>query len=220
MTTVISCRNVTKRYQQHEILKQVDLEVSSGEILLLFAPSGEGKTTLLNLICGLTLPSSGSIEILGTELSKLSEDERARFRASSISLAHQGTYLIPWLSVDDNLALSHIPGSIFSWAETVYDALGIRSFADIQVNRLSGGQRRRVCMQRALQTGAPVLLLDEPTNGLDHQLTDVVCQAIQDRAAAGSAVILASHDPSVRALAHSSVTIRDRKLMPCWPPPI
>ena len=191
MTTRITCHGITKSYGENVVLKDLDFWVDAGELVTLVSPSGGGKTTLLNILGGLTTADQGVVEVTGQDLSQLDEDGRAGLRRHAIGIVHQSSYLFPWLSVNENL--------------------GIHDLHDTEINKLSGGQRRRVCILRALQMEAKVLLLDEPTTGLDDHLASCVRRALRDLADRGCAVVVATHEEATSAAADRAIALRGRR---------
>ena len=185
MTTRITCHGITKSYGENVVLKDLDFWVDAGELVTLVSPSGGGKTTLLNILGGLTTADQGVVEVAGQDLSRLDEDGRAGLRRHAIGIVHQSSYLFPWLSVNENLDIGPDPRAPAPWLAEVRRNLGIDDFHDTEINKLSGGQRRRVCILRALQMEAEVLLLDEPTTGLDDHLASCVRRALRDLADRG-----------------------------------
>ena len=221
MTTRITCHGITKSYGENVVLKDLDFWVDAGELVTLVSPSGGGKTTLLNILGGLTTADQGVVEVAGQDLSQLDEDGRAGLRRHAIGIVHQSSYLFPWLSVNENLEIapgslapgSLAPGSLAPapWLAEVRRNLGIDEFHNTEINKLSGGQRRRVCILRALQMEAKVLLLDEPTTGLDDHLASCVRRALRDLADRGCAVVVATHEEAISAAADRAIALRGRR---------
>lgn len=194
MTSRIGCAGLRKAYGDNLVLDGIDLTVEAGELVALSSPSGGGKTTLLNILGGLTLPDAGRLIVAGHDLTGMDEDQRAVLRRSTVGIVHQSSYLFPWLSVDENLAMTPADPRLEEWADDLLHELGIDKFSNTSINKLSGGQRRRVCVLRALRAGPEVLLLDEPTTGLDDSLASVVRRALRDAARRGASVLVATHD--------------------------
>ena len=211
MTTKILCNNVMKSYGENIVLKNLDFWVDAGELVTIISPSGGGKTTLLNILGGLTTPDNGAVMVAGQDLSRLDEDGRAALRRQSIGIVHQSSYLFPWLSVKENLEVGPTPRAPASWLTEVKRNLGVDDFQNTEINKLSGGQRRRVCILRALQMEAEVLLLDEPTTGLDDHLAFCVRRALRDLADRGSAVVVATHEEATAAVADRAVALCGRR---------
>ena len=211
MTTRITCHGITKSYGENVVLKDLDFWVDAGELVTLVSPSGGGKTTLLNILGGLTTADQGVVEVAGQDLSQLDEDGRAGLRRHAIGIVHQSSYLFPWLSVNENLEIGPDPRAPAPWLAEARRNLGIDDFHDTEINKLSGGQRRRVCILRALQMEAEVLLLDEPTTGLDDHLAFCVRRALRDLADRGCAVVVATHEEATSAAADRAFALRGRR---------
>lgn len=212
MTAGIECIDLRKGYGDNLVLDGLDLLVGSGEFVALSSPSGGGKTTLLNILGGLTVPDSGKVSVAGQNLAGMNEDDRAVLRRNQIGIVHQASYLFPWLSVDENLAIAPVRPGLEEWSESLLHRLGISTFRGTSINKLSGGQRRRVCVLRALRVGADVLLLDEPTTGLDESLAREVRGALREAATGGTAVLVATHDPDMVSYADRTATLTGRKV--------
>lgn len=212
MTAGIECVDLTKAYGDNLVLDGLDLLVNSGEFVALSSPSGGGKTTLLNILGGLTVADSGRVRVAGRDLAGMNEDERAVLRRNNVGIVHQASYLFPWLSVDENLAMAPIRPGLEEWSESLLHRLGINAFRGTSINKLSGGQRRRVCVLRALRVGADVLLLDEPTTGLDESLAEEVRRALREAATGGTAVLVATHDSDMVSYADRTATLSGRKV--------
>ncbi|MFQ6552176.1 ABC transporter ATP-binding protein [Aestuariibius insulae] len=181
------------------------LEANKGETILLLGRSGSGKSTLLSLICGIVLPSSGSIEIAETELTALSRGARDRLRAEYIGVIFQQFNLLPFGSVMDNilLPLRFAPerrkraGNIANEALRFCSALGLPDGIEhLSAEKLSVGQQQRVAVARALIGYPPLIVADEPTSALDVDsqagFLDLLFQQIKEH---GTSLLMVSHDP-------------------------
>lgn len=190
------------------ILRIDELRVKCGERVYLAGPSGSGKSTLLSLVGGITEPDSGTVEVLGTEISRLARRRRDRFRADHIGFVFQLFNLLPYLSVDENVALPcrfsparrrrvEANGGLQLETERLLDALelGSEHLRRRPVNELSIGQQQRVAVARAL-IGSPALVVaDEPTSALDEgtreRFVDLLFQECRSREIT---VVFVSHD--------------------------
>jgi putative ABC transport system ATP-binding protein len=173
---LIELRDVTRIYRRDAIevpvLERVSLSVAEGDFVALMGPSGSGKTTLLNLLAGIDQPTSGSIRVAGTEISRLSERTLAGWRARHIGFIFQLYNLIPVLTAFENVELPLLLTSLSrkQRRDHVLTALGIVGLtdrADHYPRQLSGGQEQRVAIARAVVTDPTLLLADEPTGDLD-----------------------------------------------------
>lgn len=207
----VAVRDLTFGYHDTAVLQDLTFTVRAGEVVCLTGPSGAGKSTLLSLLARLQEPTAGAISIDGTELAELSPESLRR----NIALVPQDSWLIPG-SVADNIAYGRDDATRPQVAAAAELALvteftdrlpgGLDTPVGTHGALLSGGQRRRVALARALLTGARLLLLDEPTSGLDAGSAEDVVRAIR-RSAAGRTVIMVSHDPALIAAADRQLAL-------------
>ena len=177
----------------------VDLEVRTGELLVVTGRSGSGKTTLLNLLSGLDRPTSGAALFQGEDLSRLPERDLVELRRRKIGFVFQSFGLMPLLSAQENVELPlHIIG--VSWrerrrrAQEVLESVGLGPRARHRPYELSGGEQQRVSIARALVTGPDVVFADEPTGELDTTTARSITATLRQIAAEGTTVIAATHD--------------------------
>jgi putative ABC transport system ATP-binding protein len=184
------------------VLRDVSLELYSGETLLLMGPSGSGKSTLLAVLSGLLRPDRGVVTIMGEDLWRLSERARERFRLRHVGFVFQGFNLFPALSAREQLEM------VVRWGEgasrrdarrrvaEVLDQLGLGRRAHVRADRLSGGEKQRVAVGRALLKRPRFCFADEPTGSLDWSHGEQVIELLQTAALAHGAVLfLVGHDP-------------------------
>ncbi len=205
--------------QQVKALDQVSLEVASDELLLLMGPSGSGKTTLLTISGALLRPTDGSIQVGGSELTKLDDKELSKFRNDKIGFVFQAVNLIPFLTARENLLVvrslggGKVDAGAKKRAEELLDELGLGSKGDNLPSQLSGGQQQRVAIGRALMNEPAMLLIDEPTSALDSELGRQVMELIRDevknRDIAG---IVVTHDERVLDFGDRIVEMVDGKI--------
>jgi putative ABC transport system ATP-binding protein len=192
-------------------LRGVSLEVRAGEVVAVVGPSGSGKSTLLACLAGLDEPDAGSVWIAGERLSRRSEPERAAIRARWVGMLFQSGNLLDHLSVAQNVKLAQRtagrPDS--ARAAALLDRLGLAGRAAARPADLSGGEVARAGLAVALANDPPVLLADEPTGELDAGNQQRVLGELAHRAAAGGAVVVATHSVAVAAAAHRTVGLRD-----------
>jgi putative ABC transport system ATP-binding protein len=184
-------------------LQDVDLEIARGEMVSIVGPSGSGKSTLLNLIGGLDTPSSGKIQIDGTLLSGLPDDDLTRIRRDKIGFIFQFFNLLPTLNCIENVS---IPLHLRAWpkkkiderARELLELVGLGARTDHLPDELSGGERQRCAIARALSVYPPVLLADEPTGNLDTHTGSEILKLIRDlHQRLGSTVLIVTHDNHV-----------------------
>jgi len=219
---VIELRHVSKSYRRGEqiipVLHDLSLTVPTGDFLALMGPSGSGKSTLLNLIAGIDRPDSGEILVDGTDISRLSESDLARWRASHVGFIFQFYNLIPVLSAHDNVALP-LQLTNLSGAEKrrrVEQALiqvGLADRMDHMPSELSGGQQQRVAIARALITDPSLIVADEPTGDLDRQSAEDILAMLEAlHRDMGKTILMVTHDPKAAGHARAIVQLEKGRL--------
>lgn len=222
MSDGIHLQNVTKSYQRGgeevRVLDQLDLTIEAGHFYVLMGPSGSGKTTLLNLVGGLDLPDSGSVQVAGQDLGSLRGAALSAWRARSVGFVFQGFNLIPVLSALENVALplALTPLSRKQQQQHALAALELVGLADRAKHRpsqLSGGQEQRVAIARAIVTDPKVLLCDEPTGDLDRESADQVLSLLQRlHQEMNKTLLMVTHDPAAAARAQRIVHLDKGRL--------
>jgi len=203
----VRIRGVTKYFgsgeQRVAALRGVDWDVLKGQMSLIVGPSGCGKTTLLSVIAGILDCDDGSVEIFGTEVTRLGDRQRTRFRAKNIGFVFQQYNLLPALTAAENAA---IPLVIAGWskakavarAREVLEMIGMGKKTESLPSQLSGGQQQRVAISRALVHEPSLLVCDEPTAALDHETGITVMELMREAAVRPDrAVIVVTHDNRV-----------------------
>jgi putative ABC transport system ATP-binding protein len=199
-------------------LRDVDLTVSAGEFVAVMGPSGSGKSSLLSLAGGLDRPTSGGVFVESTPLAGLGLNELARLRRRAVGYVFQDFNLIPTLSAAENVALPlELDGVQAKKAHRqAVDALrqvGIPELADRFMDEMSGGQQQRVAIARAIVGDRRLILADEPTGALDSTSGHGVMEVLRERADAGAAVMLVTHEARHAAWADRVVFIRDGRIV-------
>ncbi|MBA1291467.1 ABC transporter ATP-binding protein [Pseudomonas japonica] len=182
------------------VLRGADLQMSQGESLALMGESGSGKSTLLHLVAGLDQVDSGSIEVAGQRLDRMSEAQLANWRRTQIGLVFQQFNLIGSLRVEDNLAFqARLAGRLDNpWQAQLVERLGLGPLLKRYPEQLSGGQQQRVAIGRALASRPALLLADEPTGNLDEATSDDVLQLLLDLLAdSPTSLLMVTHSPRV-----------------------
>ena len=196
-------------------LQGVSLAVEAGEVVAVTGPSGSGKSTLLACLAGLDEPDGGSVNVAGERITRRSEEERARQRARRIGVLYQQVNLVAHLTVHDNIALAQRLGRDVAGPANRDDLLGrcgIAHRADARPAQLSGGELARAGLAVALANNPVVLLADEPTGELDSVTAKKITELLRDRAAAGTAVLIATHSRELAAAADRQVPLRDGRV--------
>jgi putative ABC transport system ATP-binding protein len=199
-------------------LRDVDLTVSAGEFVAVMGPSGSGKSSLLALAGGLDRPTSGGVFVESTPLAGLGLNELARLRRRAVGYVFQDFNLIPTLSAAENVALPlELDGVPARKAHRqAIDALrqvGIPELTDRYMDQMSGGQQQRVAIARAIVGDRRLILADEPTGALDSTAGHGVMEVLRERADAGAAVLLVTHEARHAAWADRVVFIRDGRIV-------
>jgi putative ABC transport system ATP-binding protein len=212
----IQARGLSKVYGETHALRDVDLDVPSGQWLTVMGPSGSGKSTLLGILGGLMRPSSGTALIGGDDLTAMDEGTQARFRRERVGLIFQQHHLVPYLTATENVMLAQYFHSMTDEAEAsqALDRVGLSPRLRHMPNELSGGEQQRVCIARALINDPPLLLADEPTGSLDRASTENVLSILADlHEQACFTLLVVTHDPFVASWGERTVTLEDGALV-------
>jgi putative ABC transport system ATP-binding protein len=193
-------------------LRGVSLAVERGELVAVTGPSGSGKSTLLACLAGLDEPDGGAVTIDGRRLSRRAEEERASVRARRIGMLFQQANLVGHLSVAGNVAVAQALGGGSALPEQLLDDCGILARAHARPAQLSGGELARAGLAVALANDPAILLADEPTGELDGTTAQRVLGLLRDRAEAGAAVVVVTHDAAVAATVDREIRLRDGRL--------
>jgi putative ABC transport system ATP-binding protein len=198
------------------ILKNIDLQIRSGEAVGFIGPSGSGKSTLLMVMAGLERPDTGSVIVAGANLGALDEDALARFRGRNVGIVFQSFHLIPTMTALENVAVPlELAGAADASprAERELHAVGLADRLGHYPAELSGGEQQRVALARALAPGPAILVADEPTGNLDEatgkQIVDLLFAGHAQR---GSTLVLVTHDPMLAGRCDRVVRLRSGRI--------
>jgi putative ABC transport system ATP-binding protein len=199
------------------VLHDVNFRIEDGEFVAIVGPSGSGKTTLLGLLAGLDTPTTGHVRLDGTELGRLSEDERARLRRHKVGFVFQSFQLIASLTAQENVQVPLELRGDRGAPERAAELLGRVGLGDRRHHyptQLSGGEQQRVALARAFVHGPRILFADEPTGNLDaatgHTIIELMTSLNRDL---GTTLVLVTHDPEVAARAHRVIRLADGRVI-------
>lgn len=216
----VKFENVTRVYTSgdHELkaLDGVNLSLEEGKFVVILGPSGAGKSTLLNLLGGLDSPTSGKITVNGRDISTLSDNELADYRAETVGFVFQFYNLIPTLTVYENVALvKEISANALS-PEKMIAEVGLADHMKNFPAELSGGEQQRVSIARALAKNPKILLCDEPTGALDSQTGVLVLKLLLSMARNyGKTIVIVTHNQNIAKMADVVVRVRNGKIRSC-----
>ena len=206
----VRLENVTRRYN-HEVtaLDRVNLEIRSGEWIAVMGPSGSGKTTLMNLLGGLDLPEEGRVLVDNLDLTRLSRPELIRYRRECVGLIFQQYHLIPYLTALENVMLAQYLHSLADEDEAAkaLESVGLGHRLRHLPSALSGGEKQRVCIARALTNRPKLILADEPTGSLDEENERGVMELFRKIHEQGQTIVMVTHDLSVGQMADRQIQL-------------
>lgn len=214
---IVQFKDVTRTYitgtHEQNALADVDLELEEGNFVVILGPSGAGKSTFLNLLGGLDNPTSGQIIVDGTDISTLTKDELADYRAAKVGFIFQSYNLIPTLTVLENVQLvEEIAPDHMNSAELLSE-VGLADHSHQFPHELSGGEQQRVSICRALAKNPKILLCDEPTGALDSETGVVVLKLLLRMARDyGKTIIIVTHNQNIAKMADIVIHIRSGKV--------
>jgi putative ABC transport system ATP-binding protein len=220
MDRIVAARGVRKVYRngsEVEALRDVDLEVTRGELVAIVGPSGSGKTTLLNCLSGLEQTDAGEILVDGSNLAELSDNDRTEYRARSMGFVFQAFNLLPVLTAVENVEIPMLllrarPREARARALETLELVGLGGRADHRPEQLSGGEQQRVAVARALVHRPAVVWADEPTGNLDSESTRVVMELFLRLNGDGQTIVMVTHNREVAESAHRIVSMRDGQI--------
>ena len=220
--TAIKLEQVCKNYGNGKVvqaLRGIDLSVGQGERVAVMGPSGSGKSSLLNLICGLDDPTSGTVSVGGTKVSDLNDDQRTRMRRERIGMIFQTFNLLPTLSAVENVALPlRLQGMRRKEAEhraaTMLERVALKTRITHRPDEMSGGERQRVAIARALIFSPLLLLGDEPTGNLDSATGEEILALLDDlQKEFNSTLFLVTHNDLAASFCDRVIILRDGHIL-------
>lgn len=220
--TLIEVKNLMKIYNPGEnevrALNDVSLQIKKGEFVAIIGQSGSGKSTFMNMLGCLDVPTSGSYFLNGKDVAGLSDDELSDIRNQEIGFIFQGFNLIPNLTALENVELPLIYRNVpaakrHELSVASLKKVGLEHRMDHKPSEMSGGQQQRVAIARALAAAPPVILADEPTGNLDSASSKEIMQILRELYEEGRTVILITHDNKIAASAKRVIRIMDGKIV-------
>lgn len=212
---MIEAKNIVKNYGSLQVLRGVDVSIAKGEVVSIVGPSGAGKTTLLQILGTLDRPDGGTVTYDGTDMTRMSDNELARFRNKNIGFVFQFHQLLPEFTTLENVAIPALIGgesreTAYRRAQELLDYLGLAARLDHKPAQLSGGERQRVAVARALVNKPKVILADEPSGSLDtankqelHQLFFKLRDEMQQT------FVIVTHDEALASQADRTLRMKD-----------
>jgi len=212
---MIKLEGITKSFGSLQVLKGIDLEINKGEIVSIVGPSGAGKTTLLQIMGTLDEPDAGVVQIDGTVVSRMKEKELSAFRNKNIGFVFQFHQLLPEFTALENVMIPALIAGVASKeaherAMKILDFMGLVDRASHKPNELSGGEKQRVAVARALINDPAVILADEPSGSLDTHNKEDLHQLFFDlRDRLGQTFVIVTHDEGLAKITDRTVHIVD-----------
>lgn len=212
---LLELKDVSKIYESVDALSDINLTVRKGDWLSIMGSSGSGKTTLINIIGCMDRPSVGQVILMGEDIAKKKEKELTEIRREKIGLIFQQFHLVSYLTALENIMVAQFYHSMPDREEALeaLDKVGLKDRANHYPNQLSGGEKQRVCIARALINHPEIILADEPTGNLDEQNEKLVIEILKRLHEEGSTIIVVTHDPSVGDVAERKIVLNYGKIV-------
>jgi len=219
--TIVEARDVARRYGSGDTavdaLRGVSLDVRKGELVAVMGSSGSGKSTLMHILAGLDQPTSGTVSIAGTDITKLSDNDLTKLRRAHIGFVFQFFNLLPMLTAEENVTLPlRIAGAKVdaAWLDTVLAQVGLLERRRHRPSELSGGQQQRVAIARALLSRPSVLFADEPTGNLDSATSAEILAVLRHAVESyRQTTIMVTHDAKAAAIADRILFLADGRVV-------
>ena len=215
---IVEFQSVCREYKNGEnsfyALDHVDMKLNEGEFIVILGPSGAGKSTMLNMLGGLDSPTSGKIFVEGKDISQLSKDDLAEYRADTVGFVFQFYNLIPTLTVEENVKLVNSISPNALPAQKVLDDVGLGTHLKKFPAQLSGGEQQRVSIARALAKNPKILLCDEPTGALDSVTGVLVLKLLLKMAKEyGKTIVIVTHNQNIAQMADTVINVKNGRIV-------
>lgn len=217
---LVQLKHVTRIYKsgdhEQKALDDVELSLEEGKFIVILGPSGAGKSTLLNILGGLDSPTSGTVTVCGKDISNLTGNALADYRASTVGFVFQFYNLIPTLTVQENVALVKelVPHALD--AKRILSEVGLADHLRKFPLEISGGEQQRVSIARALAKNPKILLCDEPTGALDSETGVMVLKLLFSMARNyGKTIVIVTHNQNIAKMADVVIRVKNGKLRSC-----
>jgi putative ABC transport system ATP-binding protein len=223
MTVAIQCLDVKKSYGTGEnvveALKSTSLEVETGQLTLLVGPSGSGKTTLISIMATILTPDAGELVLLDQNMKGKTDNEKALFRSKNIGMVFQSLYLIPTLTIAENISLPLVISGMsekkaMEESMKLLEKVHLSHRSNVSPSALSKGQQQKIAIARAMVNGGSIIICDEPTSALDHtagfEIMEFLHTLAQDPT---KAVVVVTHDPRIFKYADRVIQMCDGEIV-------
>ena len=220
-SAVVAAKDITRRYGEGDAavdaLRGVTLDIVPGQFAAVMGPSGSGKSTLMHILAGLDKPTSGTVEIAGTDITDLSDSRLTLLRRHQVGFIFQFFNLLPMLTAEENILLPlRLAGESIdrTWADAVIDQVGLSDRRKHRPSELSGGQQQRVAIARALASRPAVLFADEPTGNLDSSTSGEILKLLREMVTQyGQTMVMVTHDANAAAMADRVLFLADGQIV-------
>lgn len=218
MKEILVAENLEKRYDDTHAVRGISCRIHAGEFVAITGPSGSGKSTLLSLLSGLDKPTGGRVLLDGTDLSQLDEDRLSLLRREKVGFVFQSFHLIPALTGLQTVVIPLVPtgtprAELEKRGRALLERVGLGKKADAIPPRMSGGERQRVAVARALMVNPRIVFADEPTGNLDSETGEAVIRLLEDlRREQGITLIIVTHDQGLAGRADRVLAVKDGRL--------